>query len=125
VRLAAEAGGADHHFRYIQLPFNLQMAEAYTGGILQVAEEHGLTVVASASLLQAQLARELPQELASLLPGLATDAQRAIQFTRSTPGITVALVGMSRVAHVEENLRLALVPPLTPENYRAFHEPAK
>jgi aryl-alcohol dehydrogenase-like predicted oxidoreductase len=101
------------------------MAEAYTGGILQIAEEHGLAVVASASLLQAQLARGLPEELAGLLPGLATDAQRAIQFTRSTPGITVALVGMSRVAHVEENLRLTLVPPLTPESYRAFYEPAK
>jgi hypothetical protein len=39
--------------------------------------------------------------VAELLPGLATDAQRAIQFTRSTPGIAVAL----------ENLGIAQVPP--------------
>jgi len=42
---------------------------------------------------------------------LATDAQTAIQFVRSTPGITTALVGMSRVEHVEENLKLTEVEP--------------
>ena len=45
------------------------------------------------------------------------DAQRALQFTRSTPGIAVALVGMSQVRHVEENLALAAVPPLTEAQY--------
>jgi len=32
---------------------------------------------------------------------------------RSAPGITTALVGMSRIAHVEENLELAQVDPVT------------
>jgi aryl-alcohol dehydrogenase-like predicted oxidoreductase len=30
--------------------------------------------------------------------------QTAIEFARSKPGITTALIGMSRVEHVEENL---------------------
>ena len=46
-----------------------------------------------------------------------TDAQRAIQFTRSTPGIAAALVGMSRRQHVVENLGVAPVVPITPEQY--------
>jgi aryl-alcohol dehydrogenase-like predicted oxidoreductase len=33
------------------------------------------------------------------------------------PGVTTALVGMSRLAHVEENLALAVVPPLEPEKF--------
>ena len=38
-----------------------------------------------------KLARGLPAELGATLPGLATDAQRALQFVRSTPGIGTAL----------------------------------
>src|SRR5205823_3964791 len=45
------------------------------------------------------------------LGSLASDAQAGIQFVRSAPGITTALVGMSHEAHVEENLELARVPP--------------
>ncbi|MBI3330901.1 MAG: hypothetical protein HYZ96_02170 [Candidatus Omnitrophica bacterium] len=47
------------------------------------------------------------------IPGCQTDAQRAIQFARSTPGITTALTGMKRTAHVEDNLMLARLPTLT------------
>ena len=53
----------------------------------------------------------LPSVISEQLPGLRTDAQRAIQFVRSTPGIATGLVGMSRIAHVEENLEVAAVPP--------------
>jgi aryl-alcohol dehydrogenase-like predicted oxidoreductase len=31
VELAREAGGKNHHFRFVQLPFNLGMVEAFTG----------------------------------------------------------------------------------------------
>ena len=51
---------------------------------------------------------------------LKTDAQRAIQFTRSAPGVDVALVGMKRVEHVEENLKLREVPPLAAERFASF-----
>jgi aryl-alcohol dehydrogenase-like predicted oxidoreductase len=33
--------------------------------------------------------------------------------------VTTTLVGMSRVAHVEENLAMARVAPLTSEEYQA------
>jgi aryl-alcohol dehydrogenase-like predicted oxidoreductase len=87
-------------------------------GVLQAAGRRGITVVASASLLQARLTRELPEAIGERLPGFQTDAQRAIQFTRSTPGITVALAGMSQAAHVMENLGVGAIPPATPEQHR-------
>jgi aryl-alcohol dehydrogenase-like predicted oxidoreductase len=71
----------------------------------------GITVNASAAILQSQLSRGLPPVVAEMLPGLKTDAQRAIQFVRSTPGITTGLVGMSRKVHVDENLQVAGVAP--------------
>lgn len=123
---AEAAGGTQHHFRFIQLPFNLAMPEAYVQqrageNVVTTAARLGITVVASASLLQARLSRNLPEQLAASLPGATTDAQRAIQFTRSTPGITTALVGMSKPEHVRENLELAVVPPLSEPDYRALY----
>jgi len=73
--------------------------------------------MSSASILQARLASGLPSILSEHLTGLRTDAQRAIQFARSTPGVTTALVGMSRVAHVEENLEVARVSPAPIDEY--------
>ena len=123
VSLAREVAGDAHRFRFIQLPFNLGMPEALTraleGGVtvLDQARESGVTVIASASLLQARLARGLPPVVAEKIRGPRTDAQRAIQFTRSAPGITAALVGMSQVEHVTENLGVAAIPPAAPEEF--------
>lgn len=120
VGLAREVAGDEHHFRVVQLPYNLQMSEALTAAnqavkgkrlaMVEAAQELGITLVASASLLQGRLARNLPRILGDVL-GLDTDHERALQFARSTPGITTALVGMSRVEHVWENLKLVGVQP--------------
>jgi aryl-alcohol dehydrogenase-like predicted oxidoreductase len=67
--------------------------------------------------LQARLARNLPDEVAQAFPGMQTDAQRALQFSRSVPGVSVALVGMSNTAHVKENLTVARVPSVTRQNF--------
>jgi aryl-alcohol dehydrogenase-like predicted oxidoreductase len=130
---ARAVGGDDHGFRFIQLPFNLAMPEALVaenqphGGanvsLLEAAKALGVTVVASASIKQGEVARGLPERIREPLGSLSTDAQTAIQFTRSTPGITTALVGMSRRAHVEENLQLARVAPASAQDYgRLFRQ---
>jgi aryl-alcohol dehydrogenase-like predicted oxidoreductase len=62
--------------------------------------------------LQSRLSRNLPAFVAERIEGLNTDSQRALQFVRSTPGVGVALVGMSKIAHVDENLFVATVPPV-------------
>lgn len=130
VRLAEEVGGPAHHFRALQLPFNLAMLEALDPATqsmdgkpapaLVAARSRGLMVFASASLLQGRLAQGLPGEITRHFAGLDTDAQRALQFVRSTPGITAALVGMSRREHVEENLATARVAPMSFTDYQAM-----
>ncbi len=130
LRAAEAAGGEDHHFRAVQLPFNLAMPEALVAStqqmngkpvpLLRVAQALELMVFASASLLQGQLSEGLPLGTTKWFPTLQTDAQRAIQFVRSTPGITCALVGMSRREHVEENLATASAHPMDIEHYRAM-----
>jgi aryl-alcohol dehydrogenase-like predicted oxidoreductase len=132
VELAKRAGGSDHHFKVIQLPLNLGMSEALslasqrigekTVTPLEAAQALGITVMCSASILQGQLASNLPAMIGEALPGLATDAQRSIQFVRSTPGVTTALVGMKRIDHVDENLQTALIPPANWEQYSKLFE---
>jgi aryl-alcohol dehydrogenase-like predicted oxidoreductase len=85
VELAREVGGEQHGFHFIQLPFNVAMPEAER--VFDEAQRFGVTVVASASLMQGRI-----------------PPQTAIEFARSMTGITTALIGMSRVEHVEENL---------------------
>ncbi len=124
VELALETGGPEHHFRFIQLPFNVGMVEAYVGkpeSVLQEASRLGIATVASATLSQTQALEHIPRPLAELLPAM-TNAQRAIQFTRSTPGIAAALVGMGRPEHVRENLGMALVAPATREQYLRLYQ---
>jgi predicted aldo/keto reductase-like oxidoreductase len=79
---------------------------------MEAAQRLGIYVMTSASIYQGQLARNLPAIIGDFLPGLETDAQRALQFVRSTPGVGTALVGMRTVAHVEENARVGRIPPL-------------
>ena len=80
---------------------------------LEAAQASRLMVFASASVLQGRLTHELPQAVRDALAGVETDAQRALQFARSTKGITCALVGMKTPAHVDENAALAGVEPLS------------
>ena len=127
---ARQVGGADHHFRAIQLPFNFAMPEAlgqstqpadgHLEPLLKAAQREALMVFSSASLLQGQLASGLPTEITRWFADLQTDAQRSLQFVRSTPGITSALVGMSHPDHVKENLMTASVPPLESSKYWAM-----
>jgi aryl-alcohol dehydrogenase-like predicted oxidoreductase len=121
LRAAEKAGGSGHHFKAVQLPYNIGMAEAYgmenqvlgsqTVSFLKAAEANGISVFTSASILQSKLSKNLPPVIGEAFPGLATDAQRAIQFVRSTPGVTCTLVGMKRKVHVEENLKVGFQKP--------------
>jgi aryl-alcohol dehydrogenase-like predicted oxidoreductase len=128
--LTRDSSGIQHYHRFIQLPYNLAMLEAITArnqsvagemmSILEAAERFGLSVMSSASLLQGRLLNQLPDKLRDQFEGLLTDAQRCLQFARSTPGIATALVGMSHPRHVEENLATARVAPLSPEKFKTL-----
>lgn len=130
--LARQAAGEDCRFRFIQLPFNLAMPEAFTrahdgegpeaSSLLETAARLGITVMASASLAQARLAQGLPEKVRRAFPECRTDAQCALQFARSAPGITTALAGMSSKEHVGENLALSRVPPAPLERWLALFD---
>ena len=114
VALAREVGGTAHHFRVVELPVSLAMPEAARMAtqplgrklvpLLEAAEALGIGVVASAPLMQGKLTRGLPGEIHELFPGCTTDAQRALRFTASLPGVSVVLAGMRHSEHLHENL---------------------
>jgi aryl-alcohol dehydrogenase-like predicted oxidoreductase len=133
IGLARVAGqGDDHRFRALQFPYNLAMPEALLlhnqnfgsqrVSVLQTAHKQNMIVLCSASILQGQLAQTLPESIQKFFAQLQTDAQKAIQFVRSTPGVTTALVGMGRPEHVEENLQTAKVAPLPWEKFQDLFE---
>lgn len=122
VTIAREVGGEGHHFRAVQLPISLAMPEAVREptqdvgagepvSVLQAAKDLGLTVFASAPLMQGQLARGLPDQVRALFPDARGDAERALGFVRALPGLASALVGMRDVIHVRENLASARARP--------------
>jgi aryl-alcohol dehydrogenase-like predicted oxidoreductase len=123
--LARSVGGDGHRFRAVQLPVNLAMGhgavyksqETPEGRrpALEAAQSMGLAAFASGSILQGRLAGDLSEEVEEAFPGLRTSAQRALQFTRSAPGVTTALVGASSGDHAAEDFALARVAPAPPE----------
>jgi aryl-alcohol dehydrogenase-like predicted oxidoreductase len=133
--IAREIGGAGHHFKAVQLPVNLAMPEAWIFPnqslaanqvpFLAVAARNNLIVIGSAALLQARLAGPLPEFLNPYFKALPKSAQRSIQFARSLPGMTTALVGMKNPAHVPENLETAKVPPLSEQDLILMFQQAK
>lgn len=128
VALAREIAGDSHHFRFLQLPYNLAMPEAYTllnqtvekppfVSTLNAAFRLGLQVIASSSLMAGRLAALPPdarRHLSDFLPAAASDAELALQFVRSTASLTAGLVGMSRPEHVAAALAAAAVAPAPP-----------
>jgi aryl-alcohol dehydrogenase-like predicted oxidoreductase len=125
--IASEVAGEHHHFRFIQLPFNLAMPEAYglanqrvgkeKMSILTAASRLGIAVMGSATLYQARLTKDLPDFVGRVL-GTKNDAESAIQFSRSAPGLTTSLIGMGRKAHVAANLEPARTSPTPPQEWK-------
>jgi aryl-alcohol dehydrogenase-like predicted oxidoreductase len=131
VEIARQAGGEQHHFRFVQLPFSLGMPEAFAYrnqtwakenlSLLEAATRAGVMVVGSATLSQGQLTRNLPEFIQQRL-GAGSDGANAIQFARSAPGLAVALVGMGRPEHVRENLKVAALPAAPREQWSQLFE---
>lgn len=133
-RAAADRAGADAtHFRAVQLPFNVHMADAFTveahessegaKSALQFAHDAGLNVFTSASIGQGELAQAgaIPDSVAAKLNGDSA-AQRAINFARSAPGVTTALVGTGTNEHIDENVAAGTFEPMGAQAFDATFE---
>jgi len=119
---AKDVAGDLHHFRAVQLPTNLAMTQSVVyrsqeaGGArqpaLSAAEALNLAAFGSASLLQGRLAGyDFPEEVGEAFRGAATSLLQALQFARSAPGMTTALVGVSNPEHAAEDFALSRVAP--------------
>ncbi|MFB6127643.1 MAG: aldo/keto reductase [Halolamina sp.] len=135
VSAGPDPGPDGHHLAAIQLPFNAEMADAFTAAVhrppaavaddgsvadvaddervsaLEFAHEAGLSAFASASLLQGDLAVGVPDHVAARVAG-DTAAQRAVNFARSGPAVTAALVGARDSAHVAEDVAAGTFDPM-------------
>jgi aryl-alcohol dehydrogenase-like predicted oxidoreductase len=118
---ALEVGSADHHLRALQLPYGLAMGEGavlesqlgpdgHSRAILDSLQDTGTAVFASAPLYGGRLVGHVPGFVRSAFPEAPSEATAALQFVRSTAGITTAVVGMREADHVEDNMRLAEIP---------------
>jgi len=126
---------ARHHFRIVQLPFNAVMNEGFTrfsqatgqgnvASTLQAAHQLRVFVMGSHGLAKGRLADTGIDGLRAALPGFANDAQRALQFNRSTPGLGVSLAGISTPAHLDDLLAVAAQPPLARTDYLKLYRRA-
>jgi len=121
--LAVQAAGKEHGFRFIQLPFNLMLDQAYmtknhnvggkTVSVLEAAQEFNLGVFTSVPLLQGKLLT------ANVMPefGDYNTSVRLLQFVRSTPGVTAPLIGQKSESHVTENMNIMKIPPLSKSEF--------
>lgn len=124
---------AKHGFRLVQLPFNQVMLEGFTrfnqatghgnvASTIQAAFQLKVYVMASHSLGKGRLARQCVDSVRIALSALANDAQRALQFNRSTPGLGTSLVGVSTPGHFDDLLAVAKAPPLARADYLRLFE---
>jgi len=130
---ALEAGSGDHHLRALQLPYGLAMGEGAglasqlgpdgrSHAILEELAGTGTAVLASAPLYGGRLVGRVPKEVRECFPEARSDAQACLQFVRSTPGVTSAVVGMTDPDHVTDNLALARQPPAAPAHIASLFE---
>ena len=121
--LAIQAGGMEHGFRFIQLPFNLMLDQAYmtknhsvdgkTVSALEAAQKFNLGVFTSVPIMQGKLlaTNTIPEF------GNSSMSVRLLQFVRSTPGITAPLIGHKSESHVKENMDIMKIPPLSESEF--------
>jgi len=120
VKCAESAGGKDHGFKFIQLPYNLAYSEALLLRNQSVRSEDNLTILQAAAKLNIGIFTSIPffqgRLLSSQIPnyGNATDpVAKLLQIIRSSPSVVAPLIGQKRPEHVEENLKVANMPPLS------------
>ncbi|MCY3854081.1 MAG: aldo/keto reductase [Thaumarchaeota archaeon] len=122
LELAKNVGGSNHGFKFLQLPFNLYLDQAYLNknqlvnnhhvSILEAAHIHNIGVFSSVPLMQGKLLD------CEFIPELKlSNSAKLLQLVRSTPGILAPLVGHKLPNHVNENLEVLKTNPLSHEKF--------
>jgi aryl-alcohol dehydrogenase-like predicted oxidoreductase len=119
VKLAENIGGRQHGFRFIQLPYNLAYSEALLLKNQIVGSERNLTILEAANRLNIKVFTSIPLFQSRLLRaqipdymGLTDQVAKLVQVIRSSPSVIAPLIGHKKPEHVEQNLKVANIPPL-------------
>jgi hypothetical protein len=128
VDIAREVGGKNHHFKYIQSPYNIVKTDAYSFSnqkapdgkyytLMQAVQGFGLKMMASSALLQANIFQKKFDARVGELLGTSelNDVASALQFSRMG-NVVSSLFGAVNPQHVEDNLMLAYIPNAKKEN---------
>lgn len=153
--LAKKVGGENNSFKYVQMPVNIMMPEAFSEmwqewaeegkdtlreNLFQIARRCNINIITSSPLLQGTMI-QLP--LPSNLFYCANLGAKHIQFSRSLPAqallsnsflmrlfsnittLIATLVGQKTSRHVKKNLEVIQHPPMATEDFLEFLKPTK
>ncbi len=125
VNLAKKVGGKQHGFRFIQLPYNLAYSEALLLKGQNVGTEKNLTILEAAEKLNIKVFTSIPLFQSRLLRaqipdymGLTDQVTKLVQVIRSSPSVIAPLIGYKKPQHIEQNLKIANIPPLNDEEFK-------
>jgi aryl-alcohol dehydrogenase-like predicted oxidoreductase len=125
VNLAKKIGGKQHGFRFIQLPYNLAYSEALLLKGQNVGTEKNLTILEAAEKLNIKVFTSIPLFQSRLLRaqipdymGLTDQVMKLVQVIRSSPSVIAPLIGYKKPQHIEQNLKIANIPPLNDEEFK-------
>jgi aryl-alcohol dehydrogenase-like predicted oxidoreductase len=125
VKVAEEVGGKHHGFRFIQLPYNLIYSEAILIKNQDVGSIKNLTILEAAEKLNIGVFTSIPFFQGRLLnanipdyAGLTDQGEKLIQIIRSTPSIIAPLIGQKKPQHVQQNIKIADIPPMSYLEYK-------
>ncbi|HEX7142741.1 MAG TPA: aldo/keto reductase [Nitrososphaeraceae archaeon] len=124
--IAKNIGGADHGFRFIQLPYNLAYSEALFLKNQNVGIEKNLTILEAAKRLKIGVFSSVPllqgKLIQSKIPdyseGLTDPVMKLLQIIRSSPSIIAPLIGQKKMDHVNKNNKISEIPPLNEEEFK-------
>ena len=125
VNIAQKVGGKEHGFKFIQLPYNLAYSEALLLENQNVGLEKNLTILEAAEKLNIKVFTSIPLFQSRLLRakipdymGLDDQVAKLIQIIRSSPSVIAPLIGYKKPEHVEQNLKVANIPPLNEQEFK-------
>lgn len=129
-KVAKKVGGEKHHFRFLQIPFNLAKphAYAYTNqqledglfySLFQAASALNIKVVTSSSFLRMNIFKKPFNEKVRALLGVEamSDIHRALQFARSSDFVLSSLFSSTKVENVEHNLEIREMQKCSKQNF--------
>ena len=119
--LAREVGGINHHFGFVQVPYNLgktlaistptQVMDGKITSIVVTARKLEIGIIGSSPLARMNLFKRPFNTIISKKLGISgSDLDLSLQFARSLPYMLTTLIGSSNIQHTIDNLDLRHLP---------------